>query len=167
MSISNQQLQQQIQQMPEEITPDRDLWPGIEKAIAYQQQTSQKKASWHMKPMMTMAASVAFVALGWIGVTNFQPEQGGLVPVSIVAQMNQQFEQQKQLLLTSYGQPDTANLSTAMLEELTQLANARKSLEKALADDEDNVDLLNLLQWTQQQELELIEQLYRPQWQTI
>ena len=30
-----------------------------------------------------------------------------------------------------------------------------------------NSDLLNLLRWTQQQELDLLKQLYSPQWQSI
>ena len=39
--------------------------------------------------------------------------------------------------------------------------------EKALLNDVNNSDLLNLLRWTQKQELELIKQLYSPQWQSI
>ena len=46
-------------------------------------------------------------------------------------------------------------------------------LEKALANDGNNIDLLNLLRFTQQQELELLQKLYpymnnkNAKWQTI
>lgn len=71
------------------------------------------------------------------------------------------------MILTSFGQPKLKELPVAMQEELQQLEKARSSIEKALADDENNSDLIDLLRWTQQQELKLIERLYSPQWQTI
>ena len=61
----------------------------------------------------------------------------------------------------SYGQPTVDKLPLAMQKELTQLADARASIRKALVTDENNADLLNLLDFTQQQELKLLQQLYR------
>jgi hypothetical protein len=54
-----------------------------------------------------------------------------------------------------------------MQTELVKLSSAQKTISKALADDPNNSDLLNLLRWTQQQELDLLKQLYSPQWQSI
>jgi hypothetical protein len=53
-----------------------------------------------------------------------------------------------------------------MQTELSQLAKARVAIRNALDNDENNVDLLNLLDFTQQQELKLLQQLYR-QYQVI
>ena len=41
------------------------------------------------------------------------------------------------------------------------------AIYQALENDPNNSELLNLLRWTQDQELALIEQVYSPQWQTI
>ena len=76
-------------------------------------------------------------------------------------------------MLVSYGQPDMTNLPIKMQDQLTELAQARKTIEKALANDGNNVELLNLLRFTQQQELKLLQQLYplmnneNAYWQTI
>ena len=164
MTISDQELKQQIEAMPDEMTPSRDLWPGIEKAMLYQEQTKPASFSVKHNPLLAIAASAFLVVASWVGVSNYQPQPQSM---SIVAQMNHDFEQQKQLLLTSYGQQPLKQLHPKMQQELEQLKKARQSLERALQDDENNADLLNLLQWTQQQELEFIEQLYRPTWQSI
>jgi len=87
--------------------------------------------------------------------------------------MQESFKQQKQAMLVSYGQPDMTNLPVKMQTQLVELAQARKTIKQALVNDENNVDLLNLLRFTQQQELNLLQQLYpymnnkNIQWQTI
>ena len=87
-------------------------------------------------------------------------------PGQLVNFMQQNFKLQKQTLLASYGQPSVDKLPVAMQKELTQLADARSSIKNALLTDENNADLLNLLDFTQQQELKLLQQLYR-QYQVI
>ena len=161
MAISDKALQQQIEQLPKELSPERDLWAGIEKAIEHQSQTEQ--ANKHRMPIAWAASIVVAVLLTWFGHQHYMP-----VPeITVASQMNQAFEQQKQLMLTSFGQPNLNQLPAEMQEQLNQLEKARKSIEKALIDDQHNSDLIELLDWTQQQELKLIEQLYSPQWQTI
>jgi hypothetical protein len=80
--------------------------------------------------------------------------------------MQKNFQQQKSAMLVSFGQPNLAQLPEAMKQELQQLEAARKSIRQALLKDENNVDLLNLLDFTQQQELKLLTQLYQ-QYQVI
>jgi len=70
-------------------------------------------------------------------------------------------------MLVSFGQPKLSALPLEMQKQLAQLLSARQAIEKALVDDPNSSDLLNILRWTQKQELELIKQLYSPQWQTI
>ena len=93
-------------------------------------------------------------------------EKSGVTQGQLVTFMQQNFNQQKQTLLASYGQPTVDKLPAAMQQELTQLSDARASIRKALLTDENNADLLNLLDFTQQQELKLLQQLYR-QYQVI
>jgi len=166
MAISNKTLDTHINELPKEISPERDLWQGIEKAIAHQEQVIVKPKA--RAPLAWAASIVAAVLLTWYGVgENLSINPDGHESFNMVVQMQQNFEQQKQLMLTSFGQPNVDELSPAMQEQLNQLERARMSIEKALTEDETNADLLNLLRWTQQQELELLEKLYSPQWQTI
>ena len=163
MSISDEQLQQHIDSLKKEIAPQRDLWQGIEKAIN-QEQVNQPNRTKQIMPIAWAASIVAAVLLTWF---NIAPQGASNTELSLVASLHQDFSQQKQLMLTSFGQPDLTKLPPEMQAELAKLSQARASIEAALANDENNTDLLNLLQWTQQQELDLIKRLYTPQWQTI
>ena len=165
MTISDQKLQQDIAQLPSELTPERDLWPGIERAL--QVKSGERVSNRNRKvvaPVAWAASIVAAVLLTWVNVT---PQGDTTDSPSLLNVMQTDFQQQRQLLLVSFGQPDISKLSPEMQAELAKLASARQTIEKALLEDPENGDLLNLLRWTQQQELEFIEQLFRPQWQSI
>ncbi|MEW6989092.1 hypothetical protein AADZ91_00270 [Colwelliaceae bacterium 6441] len=163
--ISEQVLEEQVAQLPKEMTPKRDLWQGIEKAIAI---TPQEQSVGHKKkhlPMAWAASIVAAVLLSWF---SFSPQtttspQG----VDLASMMKQDFEQEKKLMLTRFAQPELQALPSEMQKQLEELSTARKAIDKALANDPNNSELLNLLRWTQKQELEFIKQLYSPKWQTI
>lgn len=166
--MSDQQLLSHINTLPLEMTPDRDLWSGIEKAIQAQPQESSEKFAdagtinnGKTNRSFAWAASlVAAVLLTW-GI-NLPEKQ-----VDAVAVIEQAYTQQKQTILVSYGQPDLTKLSAPMQDQLAQLTSAQLTIKNALAEDPNNTDLLNLLRWTQQQELDLLKQLYSPQWQSI
>ncbi|MDG1750936.1 MAG: hypothetical protein P8I03_04645 [Thalassotalea sp.] len=167
--ISEQSLDEQVANLPKEMSPKRDLWQGIEKAIAVSPQLSSEKKQLQKKapivPMAWAASVVAAVLLTWF---SFSP-QLSIAPsnINLASVMKKDFEQQKQLMLTSFGQPELQQLSKEMQQQLEELSSARSAIDKALENDPDNSELLNLLRWTQKQELELIKQLYSPQWQTI
>jgi len=182
--ISDQGLADQVDKLSKEMQPQRDLWSGIERAIQdkSQQSTMVSKKS-NIVPMAWAASLIAAVLVTWISFAptaqlsptlianndeTLQPSMGILV-----SSMQANFQQQKQAMLVSYGQPDMTNLPTKMQAQLIALAQARKAIEKALSTDENNADLLNLLRFTQQQELNLLQQLYpymnnkNIQWQKI
>ena len=183
--ISDQALAYQVDKLPKEMQPQRDLWSGIERAI---QDKSQHDTMVNEKrntvPMAWAASLIAAVLVTWI---SFSPATSKLsTPLTasneetlkpnsglLVSSMQASFQQQKQAMLVSYGQPDMTNLPAKMQTQLIELAQARKTIEKALVNDENNADLLNLLRFTQQQELNLLQQLYpymnnkNIQWQTI
>jgi hypothetical protein len=81
--------------------------------------------------------------------------------------MQESFKQTKQTMLVSFGQPKISALPKEIQEELSKLSSAQTTIEKALIEDPSNNDLLNLLRWTQEQELDLLSQLYSPKWQSI
>ncbi|PKI12986.1 hypothetical protein [Colwellia sp. 12G3] len=176
--VSDKLLADQVIMLPNEMTPERDLWPGIERAINHNSQKITADKQSNVFVPSAWAASIAIVILmSWLtfspvindknvhGLVKTQSEvsvtQGQLVNF-----MQQNFKQQKQTLLASYGQPTVDKLPAAMQQELKQLADARASIRTALLTDENNADLLNLLDFTQQQELKLLQQLYR-QYQVI
>ena len=159
----DKKLDQQIAQLPTEMSPQRDLWVGIERAIAQQEQTSPIKASSKKTVHLAWAASfVAAILLTWV---TFSPQQPSSSNLALM--MEENFNKNKTFILASYGQGKSMPLSGDMEKQLTELSSARKTINDALKADPNNSDLLNLLRWTQQQELDLLQQLYRPQWQTI
>ncbi len=163
---AEQRLEAAIAQLPKELSPQRDLWSGIDKAINQSSvAVSQKSTNKVFMPTAWAASVVAAVLLTWF---TLGPELSTSQPsVNLVAAMQQDFEQQKHSMLVNFGTPDIKQLPVAMQTELVKLSSAQKTISKALADDPNNSDLLNLLRWTQQQELDLLKQLYSPQWQSI
>ena len=176
--VSEQVLNNQVVKLADEITPERDLWSGIERAISQKVQeapTSQTKSN--LVPLAWAASFIAAVLVSWLTFTPQIEQQTqqeliadvGINPVvteQLVTFMQQNFQQQKAAMLVSFGQPNLTQLPEVMQQELEQLAAARKSIRQALLTDEKNVDLLNLLDFTQQQELKLLAQLYQ-QYQVI
>jgi len=163
---AEQSLQAAIAQLPKDISPQRDLWSGIDKAINQNSATVSKSENNKVFIPTAWAASViAAVLLTWV---TLGPEPLASKPViNLAAAMQQDFEQHKHSMLVNFGTPDIKQLPVAMQTELIKLSSAQKTISKALADDPNNSDLINLLRWTQQQELDLLKQLYSPQWQKI
>ncbi len=161
---SEELLSKKIEELPLEISPNRDLWQGVERAIQNKPQVNAThEQSKKVFPMAWAASIVAAVLLTW----NVFAPQTTDSPVALVTHMQQSFEAQKQAMLISYGQPNLTELPESLQKQLEELASARKAIETALKDDPTNSDLLNLFRWTQEQELELLTKLYSPQWQTI
>ncbi len=181
-TISEQALKNHLDLLPKEITPERDLWSGIEYAINNVEQSPAAKLIRFNTPLAWAASVVVAVLLSWQLNMSLMPvqtaqhkqtlqhnEQQGEQQrhYDVVNFIQQSFKQQKQSLLVSYGNPDLKKLPKTMQQELQQLSAAQTAIYQALAKDNNNQNLLNLLQYTQQQELKLLEQLYRPLWQAI
>jgi hypothetical protein len=174
--LSEQDLQKTLAELPDEMTPHRDLWAGIERAIQTKQ---QDKPSFNLPkkkvfiPTAWAASLVAAVLVTWV---SFSPQlsdkpvniaQQDHSPQNLVTAMQENFKQTKQTMLVSFGQPKVSELPKEIQEELIKLSSAQATIEKALTEDPSNNDLLNLLRWTQKQELDLLTQLYSPKWQSI
>jgi len=164
-NISEHELDDMVQQLNQEMNPKRDLWTGIEKAIAVTTQEPSNARTKLLMPSAWAASIVAAVLVAWVSFSPLKVNEDKTVNIAQVMQEN--FTEQKQLMLTSFGQPELQKLPEDMQTQLTELAGARSAINKALKNDPNNSELLNLLGWTQKQELELLKQLYSPQWQTI
>jgi len=170
--MSEQDFQKEVAALPDEITPQRDLWLGIERAIQVKKQdeSSTKKV---FIPTAWAASLVAAVLVTWVSFSpNFSSQPVDIVknnnsPLNLVIAMQENFKQTKQTMLVSFGQPKVSELPKEIQAELTKLSSALNTIEKALLADPSNNDLLNLLRWTQKQELDLLAQLYSPKWQSI
>jgi len=175
-SFSEQNLQKEVAALPDEITPQRDLWAGIERAIQVKKQDTLTCESTTKKafiPTAWAASLVAAVLVTWVSFSpNFSSQPVEIVqqdnsPLNLVMAMQENFQQTKQTMLVSFGQPKVSELPKEIQAELTKLNSAQKTIEKALLEDPSNNDLLNLLRWTQKQELDFLTQLYSPKWQSI
>lgn len=162
---SDKTFEKNIENLSMEMEPKRDLWIGIEKAIATKSQETAAKPNKVVVPLAWAASICAAVILSWGA---FEPVgQENSSAISVVNIMKKDFTRQKQLVLTAYGQSKTPELSAEIQTQIAELTSARKAIYQALENDPNNSELLNLLRWTQDQELALIEQVYSPQWQTI
>lgn len=172
-------LQQQVADLPRELQPEKDLWPGID--IALTTQTQQQSSHSDMiprpekpsgrannvvsfgRPHLALAASVlAVAALSWQWLTP-ESEIGG--PQQLVNTLTQQHLQQKSALLASYS--DTSAATENWQQQLNELEQAGEAIKAALKEDPDNVALMKMLQHTYQQQIDLIEKVHAPAWNRI
>lgn len=145
-------LTQDISDLSPELSPNRDLWPGIEKAINKPVQTERNRAPWLVAASVIMAVTV-----GW-----FANQQTDIDSHSLVASVEANFAMQKQAVSLQY-----TNAQEISPEAAAEFTKARETILEALAEDPNNPALLEILKYTQQRELELMHQINRPQWQQI
>ncbi|WP_105166746.1 hypothetical protein [Pseudoalteromonas sp. T1lg23B] len=138
------------------IAPKRDLWKGIENAIASAPQEDKQRSYW---PKLTGVAACFLAGLMAWQVVLHQPQQ------NTMANMSAFFEQQKQSLLVQYeAQPA---LTSDWQAQLTELESAEQAIKAALQNDPENAALLQMLAQVYQQQLDLINKVHEPRWQQI
>jgi hypothetical protein len=158
------ELQQQIEQLPRQMKPSRDLWAGIDHAIEQQQGTKR----FSLPKLTAVAAGFSMLGLtAWLTLNgNFSPAlQAPGEGLQYVTVMTETFEKQKQSLLTKYeDQKPSADNWRSQLNELNDAATA---IKKVLDQDPTNAQLIKMLQQTYQQQLDLIKAVNKSPWQTI
>src|SRR5690554_699898 len=132
----------------EEMTPDKDLWRGIETSITRAQlkKNSARKGWW---AGLTTIAACALVAVGitlsWSPAGNHaMPALNGL---DLVALLTQQHESQRQVLLTNFSSAGYEQSLSDLEVELQQLRDAAVLVTEQLRAEPDNTDLWRFLQW--------------------
>lgn len=160
----DKKLQQQLEELPKAIQPQKDLWKGIDHALEEPVRDSGNGQKWY-----AIAATVAFVGiLSW----NLIPQTAPVSTEETLAQMfdpvktiTSEYENQKNVLLVKFEnqQPLLEDWQT----QLQELEDAKSVVLKALKDDPGNLALLKMLQQVYQQQLDLIESVYAPRWQKV
>jgi hypothetical protein len=169
-------LQQQIDALPRQMKPSRDLWAGIDHAIEQQ----QRNRAFSYQKLSAVAASFAVLGFtAWLTLNANIPLGEDETPLSAqvsgaqvsgenleyVTQMTQSFEIQKHDLLVKYeGHKPNADNWRGQLKELDSAAIA---IKKVLDQDPSNAQLIKMLQQTYQQQLDLIKAVNKSPWQTI
>lgn len=166
MSDFEERLQKEIAQLPDSVTPERDLWKGVELAIDDEQPVIQKNRNELAAnaPLYAMAASVMFLAFAVYALVLNTDATQQLQPALALA-MQTQHQEQKRALLVSFS--NKTPLSSDWQKQMQELDEAEKAILSALENDPDNHALLKMLQQVYQQQLSLIENVYNPKWQAI
>ena len=161
MSKTNfeQMLATQLADVDKEQLPERDLWPGIELALA--SGASDQSRAVVAKKMYLIAATVAmFGLIGWLSI-NQQPVS--LTGDDLVASLSEQHLKQKNALLVRFQ--DQPALTQNWQDQLTELDDAADAIKTALENKPNNMALLKMLQSVHQQQINLIERVHSPKWQ--
>ncbi len=161
MSHAHAKLSQLINQAPREIQPQKELWQDIEKQLdkAEVQQSQQPKRIKHVA-----VASIA-LAVGLVASNIWQQEADILTPnepsalLTTLADIKDQHQQQVDLLsrqqLTNW---QASTLASPLEKGIEQLRKAAEQIYQALRQTPNDKELWQLWLWTQQREIELLQQ---------
>lgn len=151
----------QVAELQKEKQPERDLWQGIELALA--NDSKELIAPAKTKNLYLIAATVAmFGLIGWLSLNQ---QSVNLTGSELVASLSQQHLAQKNALLVSFQQhtPLTENWQ----QQLADLDEAASAIKSALENQPNNMALLKMLQHVHQQQISLIERVHTPKWSQI
>tara|TARA_Y100000034_G_C6891561_1_gene410258 strand:+ start:1682 stop:2167 length:486 start_codon:yes stop_codon:yes gene_type:complete len=142
----------------QDISPDKDLWPGVERAIATGQPEQAEKPTQGWNKLAAIAAC-CIAALLTVQLFVGQGEPNSMMT------MSDYFTKQKQGLLVQYqNQPA---LTDNWQQQLKELEEAESAIKQALENEPENPALLQMLSQVYQQQLDLINKVHAPKWQTI
>ena len=164
MRTFEKHLEQQLNALPRERQPDKDLWQGIDLAIQARSDAPQTKR----QPVWLASAAMVMVAviIGFMmRPVSTDPEVNPVTGQSLVKALSQQHEKEKSALLVSLE--GTPAVTENWQEQLTELEDAAEAIKAALKEDPNNTALLRMLQSVYQQQFLLIERVHAPKWQQI
>lgn len=156
---SSRQLDQAIEQLPRAVQPQRDLWPEIEARLADRQAPAWSR-------LAVAASLVAALLLGWQLERWLPADSLARSQLAFVDILYRQHLSTRQQVLQQYQQVDARDPQMLLptktaLEEVRQ---AQELLHQALQQEPKNAELIKMLQWLQQRELELIRKQHQPRW---
>lgn len=162
-----QQLSSDIEGLPRERQPERDLWPGIEVAMNLNGSESAQNGSvvTLAKQPVWYATAASFLVVAMFTWFNFNGASSVGVNEAFIAQMALEHEQQKSALLVRFE--DQPALTENWQQQLTELDDAAAAVKKALLQEPNNIALLKMLQHVHQQQIDLIETVHSSKWTQI
>ena len=147
-------LRWQLRQLPREMEPTRDLWPGIEAAIGRRQ--APRRSSWRHLTSLAMAASLVLAA-GLFWKTRSGPDAGltpGNPSAVVVATESHAITEEYQAALRQY---DGAPIAAPMRGSLGELDRSVVQIQQAIERDPKSVFLLQQLRKTYSRRLALTQ----------
>jgi len=163
------ELARAIRELGKELTPGRDLWPGIERNIADYPQKAGRSSTWNWMPYGVAASLlVAVVSLSVsLGILNGEAV-GKSDVVSADTSLDQMAIDHVQVmnpLVTRFNQVNE-NLAPETLDDIYRnleiMAAARRDLEAQVRKSPENRRLVEMLMSIHQQELDLLRQDFSP-----
>ncbi|WJG09774.1 hypothetical protein [Aliiglaciecola sp. LCG003] len=158
-------LRDKVSKLEKSKLPERDLWPGIEIALANDLPTSQSTAHIITNRPKIYAYAASILVVGLISWFVVMQKPTGLAQQDLVSLLSNQHQQQKQALLVKFQ--DQPALTENWQTQLTELDDAAIAIKAALKQDPDNIALLKMLQNVHQQQINLIERVHSPKWRQI
>ncbi|MFC3121388.1 hypothetical protein [Agaribacter flavus] len=163
MAEKKSDLNSALQALPKERIPARDLWLGVEYAIAAEGSAKHKPTKRQSVWYESFGIAASFFIVIIVGYFSFH---GSLQNDEFIAEeMSMQFERQKQTLLMSLEDSDAT--TSNWQQQLSELDDAAKAIKQALENDPNNRALLAMLRSVYEQQLKLIERVHTPSWQQI
>lgn len=146
----------QVNRLDKEMVPNRDLWPGIERAIAnIPQQTRQPQNRWNV--VSKVAASFAPVALV-AGLWMYQGD--GNSGSEMVNPLAATYQAQKKVLMQQVS--NNPQVIENYSDSMGELKQAEQALVKALQSQPGDPALIKMLNRVYQQQLMLMEKAHKP-----
>ena len=155
-------------QLPEGITPSRDLWNGIESQLKPTRSRPRIKVEWLAwgGSALLAAAAVLFIVFNPYLLRDIEqkeaPQDLSLSLAQEIAGVEKEHRQARQELLEflKSSEEDIAPETLAVIHEnLGIMDNALGDIRIALADDPENMHLFQMLVATQKHDLEFIDQV--------
>jgi len=131
-------------ELPREVRPEHDLWPGIEQAIL--KPATAERSSWNN--VWAQAAAVVLLVAGSSGLTYLAVKSGGNKYLDAREQLEVGFVDKMDTLLPETRDIVVANLNTIRL--------AINEINEALAEEPDNILLQDLLLSNYHEEMSLM-----------
>lgn len=157
--ITEKEMLELAQSLPNEKAPERDLWPGIERAISSKPQELATDRSWMMK------VAAAFLPVALVGGLFWGQQTGPSEDAPWLQPIVASFEMQKQHALRQVSEQRVVNDNWQM--SLDELEQAEASLKKALQQQPEDTGLMKMLSQVYQQQINLIQKAHRPSLQQI
>ena len=156
-----QLLKEKLDELPVAIQPSRNLWPGIDLALENQPAVANKN-----RVLRWTAFAASFAIVGLLGVMSLNLDRSSDIDHykmrQMISSVNNQHENQKQFLLTSYEQLPA--LTDNWQDQLKELDNAATVIKAALEEDPSDTNLIKLLQQVYQQQIKLIQSVHQSRW---
>ncbi|MES2626211.1 MAG: hypothetical protein V4628_13085 [Pseudomonadota bacterium] len=153
-------LQDAIAKMQRDLSPERDLWPGITHAI-----NTPARNEWHRTAALAASIVLVFGMSLYFSTRQSADSLQNSRIEEYIGVLQYEHQQTKQALLVQYeNQPALYQEWEVQMKDLEQ---AEQVIFQALRDDPENLELLKILRQVQAKQIELLDAAFAPRLNTI